>query len=552
MSDGKMNVGEIVAAFLEGCGVDLAFGVISIHNMPILDAFHRRGRIRFVPARGEAGATGMADAAARTSGKLGVVVTSTGTAAGNAAGALVEAATAGTALLHLTGQIDSPFLDRGFGFLHEAPDQLAMLRAVSKAAFRIAAPDQCVAVLREAVRIALTPPMGPVSIEIPIDIQQSLADAPTELTPAAIAVPAADPALLDRVAARVAEARRPLLWLGGGACHAGAAVRHLVERGFGVVSSTAGRGILAEDHPASLGAFTAAPAVEKLYASSDLMLVVGSHLRSNETRTYTLPLPSHRVRIDADPAANGRGYASEIFVRGDAAAILEALVARLAGEPNRIDPGFAADIVAARRGAEDALRKSLGPYAALLDALERQMPPDALWVRDITLSNSIWGNRAPSLRSAGRAVHAMGGGIGQGLPMAIGAALGSEGRKAVALIGDGGFALSLGELATAAETRADITMLLMNDGGYGVIRNIQDNDYGGRRCYADIKAPHFGQLAESLGIPHKLVGDLAAFPAAFAKALDLRGPSIIEIDMRAIGPFAIKFGGFPSANLPKK
>ena len=126
-----MTVGEVVTAFLESCGVRCAFGVISIHNMPVLDAIAQRGAIRFVPARGEAGACNMADAQARVSGDLGVCITSTGTAAGNAAGAMVEALTAGTPLLHLTGQIETPYLDRDLAYIHEARDQLAMLRAVS-------------------------------------------------------------------------------------------------------------------------------------------------------------------------------------------------------------------------------------------------------------------------------------------------------------------------------------------------------------------------------------------------------------------------------------
>jgi hypothetical protein len=125
-----LTVGELVARFLEACGVRTAFGVISIHNMPILDAFHRRGQIRFVSARGEAGACNMADAAARVSGVIGVCVTSTGTGCGNAAGAMVEAMTAGTPLLHLTGQIESEYIDRDLGFIHEHPAQLAMLRSV--------------------------------------------------------------------------------------------------------------------------------------------------------------------------------------------------------------------------------------------------------------------------------------------------------------------------------------------------------------------------------------------------------------------------------------
>jgi acetolactate synthase-1/2/3 large subunit len=551
MSDRKMTVGEVAAALLERCGVDLAFGVISIHNMPILDAFHRRGKIRFVPARGEAGAANMADAAARVGGRLGVVVTSTGTAAGNAAGALVEACTAGTPLLHLTGQIDTPYLDRGFGFIHEAPAQLDMLKAVSKAAFRVTAPEEAVSVLREAIRIALTPPTGPVSVEIPIDVQQAQVDAPADLSPPRVTVAAPDARALDALAERVAAARRPLLWLGGGARHAGGAVRRLAALGIGAISSTAGRGILPEDHPLSLGAFTATPAAEMLFSTVDLMLVVGSHLRSNETRSYTLKLPAERIRIDADPAADGRSYASDAFILGDAAAVLEGLADRLEKRRPTIEASFANDIAATRRAAGAALRGHCGPYAALIDALARMLPRDCLWVRDITLSNSIWGNRAPNLLAPGRGVHAMGGGIGQGLPMAVGAALASPGRKTVALVGDGGFAMSLGELATAAETRADMVILLMNDGGYGVIRNIQDNEYGARRCYTELKAPQFGLLAESLGLPYRVVRDLAEFPAAFAASLGAAGPAIIEIDMRSIGPFAIKFGGFPAAPAPR-
>ena len=156
----QATVGAVAAAFLEQCGVDAAFGVISIHNMPILDAIATRAQIRFVPARGEAGATNMADAYARVRGGLGVVVTSTGTAAGNAAGAMVEAQTAGTPLLHITGQIASPYLDQDRAYIHEAVDQLGMLKSVSKAAFRIRSPETALGTLRRAVNIALTPPTG--------------------------------------------------------------------------------------------------------------------------------------------------------------------------------------------------------------------------------------------------------------------------------------------------------------------------------------------------------------------------------------------------------
>jgi len=211
-----MNVGAAIAAFLEECGVKAAFGVISIHNMPILHAMHQRGQIRFVMARGEAGAANMADAYARTTASLGVFVTSTGSAAGNAAGGMVEALTAGTPLLHLTGQIETSYLDRDMAYIHEARDQLAMLKSVSKAAFRVRSVETALATVKLAVQTALTAPTGPVSVEIPIDIQEAQIPVPADLRPLPVASLAPDLTRIDELADRLASARRPLLWLGGG------------------------------------------------------------------------------------------------------------------------------------------------------------------------------------------------------------------------------------------------------------------------------------------------------------------------------------------------
>src|SRR5919204_4121138 len=130
-------VGDLIAHALAEIGVTTVFGVISIHNMPILDAVARHNRIRFVPARGEAGAMNMADAFARVSRSLGVAITSTGTAAGNAAGSQVEALTAGSPVLHLTSHIDRPYMDRDRAAIHDVPRQADMLRAISKAYFRV-------------------------------------------------------------------------------------------------------------------------------------------------------------------------------------------------------------------------------------------------------------------------------------------------------------------------------------------------------------------------------------------------------------------------------
>ncbi len=556
----QITVGELAARFLETCGTKAAFGVISIHNMPILDAFNKRQKIRFVPARGEAGACNMADAYSRVSGSLGVCVTSTGTGAGNAAGALIEALTAGTPLLHLTGQIDSAYLDKNLGFIHEAPAQLAMLQAVGKGAFRISHADQALAVLQAAALLATTAPCGPVSVEIPIDVQASLLALPRllQFLPAQSLAPEVQK--IKQLAQVLKNAKRPLLWLGGGARGASKQVQRFIDLGWGVVTSVQGRGIVDENHSASLGAFNLQKPVEAFYETCDALLVVGSRLRSNETLSYKLNLPSNLYRIDADQAADNRAYPNEIFIQGDAALSLDALADALSaalldssekkvGIESSIESKFRSDLKAARVAAEQHVDAGLGAYVKLKDSLNSALKSQCWWVRDITLSNTMWGNRSLMLNQPNAGLHALGGGIGQGLAMGVGAAVAntehSLNKKTVALIGDGGFMLNPGELACAVQERADLLMIVMNDGGYGVIKNIQDAVYGGRHCYVELHTPNFAMLCASMGAKHLLLSQPADSDRVIGEALALPGPVMIEVDMRSWGPFVAKFAGPP-------
>ena len=545
----QITVGAAIAEFLEHCGVKAAFGVISIHNMPILDAMFARGKVRFVMARGEAGAGNMADAFARSTSGLGVCITSTGPAAGNIAGSLVEAYTAGVPLLHITGQIETQYLDQNLSYIHEAPDQLTMLKAVSKAAFRVRSKETALSTIKRAVQVAQTAPTGPVSVEVPIDIQQSLIDVPADWSPMPVAVLAPSEAAVDALADTLAKARRPLLWLGGGARHAGAAVQRLKALGFGIVSTGQGRGIVPEDDPASLGAYNIQKPVEAFYQRCDAMLAVGTRLRSNETLKYELKLPRPLLRVDVDAAQQGRGYADDGFVCGDAALVLNGLADRLEKRGYQADPELLTDLRRAHDDAVATLRDGLGPYSVLVQQLQKVVGRNFNWVRDVTVSNSTWGNRELRFFEPNAGVHATGGGIGMGMPMAIGAAVGAaatqSGRKTLGLAGDGGFILNLGELATLVQEECDCLIVLMNDQRYGVIQNIQDASYGGRRCYVELHTPDYAQLCASIKLPHTRVQNLDALPAQLEAAWAQKGPFLLEIDMRAIGSFKTTFSGPP-------
>lgn len=544
-SDERVTVAEAIVRVLEAHDVRAVYGVISIHNLPVADAIGRRGKLRFVAARGEAGAAAMADGHGRHSG-LGVALTSTGAGAGNAAGALMEALNAGTPLLHITGQVEREYLDRDASFIHETRDQMSLLRGCSKAAFRILHPEQAVAIIQRAIQEAVRLPAGPVSVEIPIDVQAAKIDLPCAIQRLPVPPSAVDAAAVTALASRLQHAQRPVLWVGGGAIGATDAVLRLAELGLPVVSSTHGRGILPDNHPRSLRAFHNATEVARLLAESDLLIVAGSRLRSNETATYSLPLTSQRVQIDIDPAACNRSYPMDAFVLGDCAQVLSQLADALQNTPKR-DPVRDRDFRAAAIAAEYALREQLGPYAVLSDAVRSALPDDGIFVRDITMSGSTWGSRLLNFQQPLQNIHSLAGAIGLALPTAIGCAIANPQRKILALIGDGGLMLNIGELATAVQEQLDMVFLVMNDGGYGVMRGIQQKYFCDRQYYNQLHTPDFHALAEAMGMRAWKLDDVMNFDAVLQAAVAHPGPALVEVNMDAIGP--LHFAGPPQKKL---
>ncbi len=166
-------------------------------------------------------------------------------------------------------------------------------------------------------------------------------------------------------------------------------------------------------------------------------------------------------------------------------------------------------------------------------------------MRDVTISNSTWGNRLLRIFEPRAGVHALGGGIGQGMQMAIGAALAGNAAKTVCLVGDGGLMVNVGELATAVQENANVMIVLMNDQCYGVIRNIQDAQYGGRRCYVELHQPDFAQFCASLKLAHHRITSLDDAERIVREGLAPAGPGRVEVAMRSVGWFAAAVAGPP-------
>ncbi|MDO2934629.1 thiamine pyrophosphate-binding protein [Paeniglutamicibacter sulfureus] len=539
--------GDVLVQVMRRHGVDTAFGVISIHNLPLVEAVDRE--LNFVAVRHEAAAVNAADAYSRASGKVGVAITSTGTGAGNAAGSMIEALTAGSRVLHITGQIDSEFMGSNRGVIHEVPRQLEMLESVSGWARTIFNAKDVEADLEEAISHLGTAPYSPASIEWPTDLQYL--SAPEEQRPieqTAITKPEIDQASVARTVELLSRAKRPLIWVGGGAAGAEKELSRLLERfGAGLLTSNSGRGIVPEDNERVIGNFATTPEATALIADCDLFLSIGTHFRSNETKHYAMALPTPHIQINIDPAAIGRVYPADIGLVGDSSRVLEAIdESEWSSAP---DAQWASRIKQTRDTVRKNLTEYIGGYAEICKSLRRQLDRESVVARDVTIPSSQWGNRLLEMYSRDTNIFPVGGGIGQGLAMGIGAAHARPGVPTAVMVGDGGLAVHLGELASLAGSGAWCVVLVFNDSGYGVLRNMQQAN-GFAQAAVDLHTPDFKLLSESLNLPFWRVRGAGTFDQALSEALAICGPAVIEIDVTALDPVPGSF--VPPVHIPTR
>src|ERR1700743_2165749 len=321
----EMTGGEAVAAALEMLGVRHVFGIVSIHNLPIYDAIARRGTITPIAVRHEQAAAHAADGYARATGRLGVVIASTGPGTTNTMTGLFEASFASSPVLLVTGQIDSGYLGKAKGFLHEAEQQGRMLSSLCR---RVETVRRTEDIGRAVIAVAEDIRAGrpqPGAVEIPIDQQYRQAEGvvPDFRTKAASA-PA--PNAVTKVAEALSAATRPVLWAGGGVVSSGAgpALTALAEHlGAPVVTTIEGRGSIPEDHPLCLGALTISQPVEDVVSGADLVFAVGTRFQGTSTRNWRLSPGGTLAHLDADPAVIGRNYPTALPVVGDARVGLE-------------------------------------------------------------------------------------------------------------------------------------------------------------------------------------------------------------------------------------
>lgn len=541
----KITVADALLKELERVRADTVFGIISIHNIPFYDALERHGGFRVVTGRHEGAVVNMADAYSRITGKLGVALTSTGTGAGNAAGALIESWNGGAPLLHITGTVPLQYVETGRGYIHDCKDQFGMLKSISKEAYRVRRPEQSVSIFRGAIIDAMTPPAGPVSVEVPVDFQAALIAAPEIIASAAPPRVLPDSELAAAVEKMIA-AKRPIIWAGGGAMLSDASpevVKLMELLDAAVITSQSARGIAPETDTRCVGHFATYASLKEFVAKADLLISIGVRFRGNETSNWTIRTPAEHIGIDTDPMANNRNFLHTLGIVGDAKAVLSSLV-RLIGA-GRPEPktAYREEVAELRHALRKQVRDTMGPWEGVLDAIREIMPEDAILVRDVTVPATTWGSRLIERRHPRTTLHASAGGIGQGLPMAIGAQIAAPSKTVVLLCGDGGLLANIGELAAARQEKTPVVTILFDDGGYGVLRNIQNAYFEGKTIGVDLQSTDFVALARAFDCESERVRSVEAFRQVFAQAVKSRQPWMVVVDSDAIGPMKTIFAG---------
>lgn len=533
----EFTVSEAIVRELVNAKVDVVYGIVSIHNMPIYDAILREGSIRIVTARGESGAVNMADAYGRATGKLGVVITSTGAGAGNGAGSLTETWNSGTPLLHITGEADSDYIGTDQRYIHEAKDQLSMMDGAGKAAYLLKRPKQITPFIRQAINEAVSVPKGPVTVSIPTNFQAQIIPENELLEVETIGEGERSISLPSAVIDKIVAAKRPIIWAGNGVIESGASEELLAlvnKIQPAVITSEAGKGVVPESHPLCIGNFAATPQVEHLLQESDLLISVGVRFRGSETNDWTLPTPENHINIDLNPEAFNRNVDTELLLVGDAKAVLAEINRGLKGQEVTPEVAYVDEVKDVRKAVRDDLRREIGPYGDVVDIMSEQLPEDTILLTDVTIPGYTWGNKLFNINEPRNYLHMTGGGIGQGLPMAIGAKIAQPDKPVVLIAGDGGFMVNAGEMITAVQEDTPIIVLLFDDGGYGILRYYQEAAYG-RRTAVDLTNPDFVMMAKSMGFEAEKVTSVDEFKEGLANAIESKKPYMVVVDVNEVG-----------------
>lgn len=513
--------GHVVVDALRALGATVVFGLPGVHALPVWEAL-RESDVRTLGFRTELNAGFAAAGWAHVTGRPAPLVVSTGPGALNTLTALMEAASSYLPVIAIASQVPADLNGRGRGYLHELPDQRASFAPVVKWTGRADGPDQVPELLVEAWRRALSPPSGPTYVEIPVDVLKA-----TTAAAQAGDLDGEPPAPAAASSAPIAEAARllstlpgPVIWAGGGVLRSGAwhELARLAERLDAPVATTyMGKGSFPEDHPLAAGSASDHAPLRELLESAGVVLCVGTELGSETTGDYSLRFNGQLIQIDADEKRIGATYPALGLV-GDAAATLREL----------------ARLVSTRRAVDGAARArhARPDDTGLLRSIRSVLPRQAITAWDMTILGYLAASRYRAFEPRTFLYPLGSGTLGFAWPAALGAKAAMPDTPVLAVVGDGGFMYGMSELASARQHGLAAKLLLVDDGGYGILREYQRESFGGFHG-VDLTQPDFMSLIGAFGVPARLTS-AERIESDLAWALEVDGPAAIVLRERLV------------------
>jgi acetolactate synthase-1/2/3 large subunit len=505
-------------------GIDTLYCLPGVQNDDFFDTLYDyRDRVRPVHVRHEQAAGYMALGAALATGRPQAFCVVPGPGLLNACAALATAWSTNAPVFALIGQIPSRAIGQGFGLLHELPDQLAVMRALTRFAARIERPEDAAPTVRSAFSAMLGGRPRPVALEVPLDVWKKSADVPLSTTAVELSRPPVDMGATDRAASLIASARFPIIFAGGGALYAPAELRQLAERVQAPVAvNRHGHGVIDDRHDLAI----TAPVAHRLWKDCDLAIGIGTRMQP-PLQLWGRDAQLKVIRVDVDAEEINRFGAPDVAIHADVRDALPALLKALESRPGA--PRRAESIATTKRTVIGEISIALAPQAQWLAAIRAALPDNGIYIDELTQVG--YAGRLLYPAHAPRTYIASGyqGTLGWGYATALGVKMALPDRPVVAISGDGGFLFTATELATAKRHGIAAIAVVFNDNAYGNVRRYQIEHYHNRTIASDLASPDFVKMAESFGISASRVTSPDALTSELRRAIAADEATLIEV-----------------------
>lgn len=520
-----MTGGQALVEMLKREGVDTIFGLPGVQLDGLFSALYdAQSEIKLIHTRHEQATAYMADGYARSTGKIGVCLVVPGPGLLNTTAALSTAYATNSPVLCITGQIQSNMIGVGRGLLHEIPNQLEMVRSVTKHSARATTPEEIPALFAEAVRQLRTGRPRPVEIEVPPDTFFATGEVSLVSTLSERERPAGDPVLIAQAAKALASARFPMIFAGGGV-QRGGATEELLELAellqAPVVMSSNGKGSISDRHPLAINQYAGG----QLTPSADVFFGVGTRFLdiNNAPRSGA----QTTIHLDIDPEEIGRNFVPDIALLADVKTGLAALI----DEVRRLKPSPTdrSEAIATAKAASIALIQGIEPQAGFAAAIRSELPDDGILVPEMT-QLGYWSNMGFPVYEPNTYIGCgYQGTLGFGFCTALGAKVGNPDKVVVSINGDGGFGFTMNELATMSQHNIPVVAVVFNDSAYGNVKRIQQVDLGGKILGSELKNPDFVKLADAHGITGRRTDTAEGLRKALNESIKANEPTLIEV-----------------------